>query len=419
LANISTLSTGPRVVSGASLAQLQRSGIFVEWYEAVAIVQELICTIVQSGNDRTTDPDPNKVFITKTGEVKANLTPARSPFAAIQCLGKVLSGLLPNNDPMALKLRVVAKAVSQPPAYDTLDALADALAYYERPNRAEQIRAVYDRWKDRPPLPDVTEPEIRPEAPPKHAPAGRQRSSFVGVKRAAITVLAAIVGIGAWTLKSRFSRFQQDESVATATADPIDPPADVVLERTTRLPHSNVPKASGSQAPSTIGSAERSNDSGRRESQLASRPDYLVQGSSQPDPEPLLNSVSSFAEREQGLPDDYSVAAVNETTLTASNVDTVTYGADDVDVVKPTAIYPKFLNAPRRTRGHERVLAFEVVINAAGTVDSVRPKDLPHNLGELILVTNALSAAKSWRFWPALKQGGPVRYRQSVALVAY
>jgi hypothetical protein len=418
LENIATSFTGPRAASGASLAQLQRSGIFIEWYEAIAIVQELVCTIVQSGNDGTIDLDPNKVFITKTGEVTANLTPAPSPLVAIQCLGKILSGLLPNNDPMALKLRVVAKAVSQPPAYETLDALANALAYYERPNRAGQIRAVYDRWEERPALPEAREPEIRPEAPPEHAPTRRQRSSFVGVKTVAITVLAAIVGIGAWTLKGRISRMQH-ESVATATANLIDPPADVVLERTTRLPHSNVPKTTVSQALSTIGSADRPDDTRQRESQLPSPPDYLLQGGSQPDPEPLLNSVSSFAETEKGLADDYSLAAVNETTLTASNVDTATYGADDVDVVKPTAIYPKFLNAPQRTRGRERVLAFEVVINAAGTVDSVRPKDLPHNLGELILVTNALSAAKSWRFWPALRQGGPVRYRQSVALVAH
>jgi hypothetical protein len=412
---ISTLSSGLKISTDASLGEIQRGGIFIEWYEAVAIVQTLACTIVQSGNDRTIDVDLNKVRITKAGDVKADLMVAPSASAAIQCLGRILSELLPNNDPMALKLRVVAKATSQPPAYEGLEALAQALAYYERPNRAEQIRAVYDRWvRERPLLTHRTESEIRPEALPVPVPARRRRSRFVGTWVVAIPLLVGIIGIAAWMLEGRLNRAQQDGSEATAASDLINPPGDVVLAETTRLRHSTAANATAPETLSKMRSAtDRPDDPRQRESRSIS---LLDEGNSHLDPGPDPDSVYPSVET---LPEAFSIAAVNEVTAPSGSVDAVTYGPDDDDVVKPTAIYPNFLNARERTRGHERVLAFEIVINAAGTVDSAKARDLPHSLGESILVINALSAAKSWRFWPALKQGGPVKYRQVVALVTH
>jgi len=62
------------------------------------------------------------------------------------------------------------------------------------------------------------------------------------------------------------------------------------------------------------------------------------------------------------------------------------------------------------------ILTIAVVISDQGRVESVRAVKLPKNLAESIQLTNALAAVKSWHFYPATKQGVPVRYRQLVPL---
>jgi hypothetical protein len=50
------------------------------------------------------------------------------------------------------------------------------------------------------------------------------------------------------------------------------------------------------------------------------------------------------------------------------------------------------------------------MILADGTVESVRLLDRPRDIHASML----LSAAKSWQFHPAMKDGVPVRYRKTV-----
>ena len=61
-------------------------------------------------------------------------------------------------------------------------------------------------------------------------------------------------------------------------------------------------------------------------------------------------------------------------------------------------------------------MTIEVLVNERGTVDAVRAVAPPRTLGESLLVTMGLSAAKSWSFQPALKDGRPVKYRTLVPI---
>ena len=101
-------------------------------------------------------------------------------------------------------------------------------------------------------------------------------------------------------------------------------------------------------------------------------------------------------------------------------VDRATYSASDVGVVPPATVYPQLLTvlAPGSYDGRATI---EIVVNERGTVESVKAKNAPpmHSLGEYLLMTMSLSATKSWRFLPALKDGRPVKYRTFVLLDTY
>jgi len=56
---------------------------------------------------------------------------------------------------------------------------------------------------------------------------------------------------------------------------------------------------------------------------------------------------------------------------------------------------------------------FEVLINETGTVDEVRLISPAHRFHDRMLV----SAAKAWKFRPAMFNGQPVKYRMRIAIV--
>jgi TonB-like protein len=94
------------------------------------------------------------------------------------------------------------------------------------------------------------------------------------------------------------------------------------------------------------------------------------------------------------------------------------YTAEDRDVIPPRALSPQLLGMLSQSSPGVRpdVLMISVVVNEQGTVDSVRAVNTPENIGELVMLTAALSAVKSWQFRPAVKDGTPVKYRQIVPL---
>jgi outer membrane biosynthesis protein TonB len=57
----------------------------------------------------------------------------------------------------------------------------------------------------------------------------------------------------------------------------------------------------------------------------------------------------------------------------------------------------------------------EIVVSATGEVERVRLVNGPTRMPDMML----LSAAKSWRFRPALKDGEPVRYRTTASWTGF
>lgn len=87
------------------------------------------------------------------------------------------------------------------------------------------------------------------------------------------------------------------------------------------------------------------------------------------------------------------------------------YGSDDSDVTAPVALRPaQIMTAPPRGIRPDRLVELELLIATTGAVEKIVMRSPPNPIHDVAIV----SAAKTWRFRPAVKDGRPVRYRQIV-----
>jgi hypothetical protein len=110
---------------------------------------------------------------------------------------------------------------------------------------------------------------------------------------------------------------------------------------------------------------------------------------------------------------DATNAFATEKTVDAA-AEALIYSAADRDVTPPVAAYPLLPTSPPPNVPAGSLSTLELLVGENGQVESVQFKGRPRHLGEALLVTVSLSAAKTWRFLPAVKDGVPVRYRKLV-----
>ena len=91
------------------------------------------------------------------------------------------------------------------------------------------------------------------------------------------------------------------------------------------------------------------------------------------------------------------------------------YSKSDSEVTPPQQVYPA-LPAELPAAVMKRALTVvDLVIAPDGLVERVHLRTPPRDIHEFML----LSAAKAWRFEPALLDGRPVRFLHSVALTSF
>jgi hypothetical protein len=390
-----------------SLAGLQRRGVSLEWFEAVAIAQGFCEAVIQSGDcSGPATADLDAVFIDALGGVAAASDGPQPVAAAIQCAGAVFAGILPANDFMHLSERVVAKAISSPPAYASLEQLSDALAYYERPNRTQLIQEVFQRWESLPAPAAELAPPPRPVAPSpkrKRTEGSKSTSRYLewGMVVALIIVLIA-GGIALWRFWIRSSGSRPtvaSNAEAPATAEAEQPVSGIGTKKTPATPNENAP----SSTPRLV-------------SRLIFHPELPV-------PELPLGDTgggtANNAPPDAPVPDVVPPAEVTPPRRIDADGKSATYSANDETVAPPTVVYPQSLSQTTATTAREDVLIVEVLVNELGRVDWAKAIDHPRNLGESLVLTNALSATKTWRFNPAMKEGVPVKYRELIAVAIH
>jgi hypothetical protein len=95
-------------------------------------------------------------------------------------------------------------------------------------------------------------------------------------------------------------------------------------------------------------------------------------------------------------------------------IDSSIYGANDKDVDPPVVLYPQQLGRVPIGLRRDEITYVEVIINEEGRVMRVKARESPSTLDESMVLTMSLSAAKTWRFQAARKDGKAVKYRQVI-----
>ncbi|PWT85093.1 MAG: hypothetical protein C5B57_03635 [Blastocatellia bacterium] len=417
----SSLAPVPRPAAAASssdteqmvsLTDLAARGLTLEWFEAVAIVQGLCEAIIETGNNSApAKPDLNDIYIDSAGGVAAASDGPQPPTAAVRCVGEVLSKILPSNDFMNLRSRIVPKAASPTPFYASVKELSDALAYYERPNRYQIIQAVFERWQTLPPpiVPvqprsndvDVLKRKVR-------RPRGATTSKWLQVAGAVLLFVAAGGAIITWAVKTAPLSSESDDDTLTYSNDGS---GRAEAEEPSQRTVDSRAKPGKASEPVRAEVPQRAPVTPR----FLYRPDQPVTEISDRNPNPgatLSESADSVPETAAPTP------AVSEIRPPAPVGTAAIYKADDRGITPPKVVYPQSL-IPSTGARREDVLIVEVILNEAGKVDSAKAIDLPRTLGESLVLTNALAATKTWRFHPALKDGQPVRYRELIAVAIH
>src|SRR5688572_14636588 len=160
--------------SAISLADLQSRRVPVDWFEAVAIVQESCRVLLES----RVEPDktslgPKNVSIDSAGSVRITQNAGEKGEPAMRQIGELLrTSLAESPFPVQLRL-VITQACSTVSFYASIAALSSALEYFERPDRPGLIRAVFERALGYQPVPGaVTQDAPEPEA---EKPARREK----------------------------------------------------------------------------------------------------------------------------------------------------------------------------------------------------------------------------------------------------
>lgn len=396
-----------------SLSQIQERKIALEWFEAVAIAQAAWMSADQNGNGLTSRSlVPRDVFIQADGQVNATRKLSGSPSDPypVQRVARLLRDLLPDVFPMPLRL-ALTQAMSSPPFYESLKDFSDALTYFERPNRPALIQGVYQRWKHSTPQTAALEVPTSPDAVPvivrkTRKPLLVKRFVHVGfIVLGAAAVSAAIV----WGFNSSGSSPITGANLLQRTTAAVDS----VLDRV--LPTPAPPREIATESPAPVAVPVPP-----APTSVATNDDPIV---SPNEIAGLAAQIAAFdlKDRPMGvaLPSPVEVLAVAPTAGDTPQTNAQIYSDADAGVVPPVATYPRLPSSlPEGTEPGD-LAVIDLIISPGGNVESVKLRSAPTTMADTMILTMSLSAAKTWRFEPASKDGQPVRYRKSVWLVMH
>jgi hypothetical protein len=395
-----------------SIADLVSRDLPVHWSEAVAIVGELCTVLTANSPSEAAVPDAADVFITSAGAVVLRQGAPRKHDTTE--LGYILHDLHASSTPTPVRLFVSMSISSN--RHASVNAFAEALAYYERPGRTELIRAVHERALATPPAetqrqsePVRKEQDQEKEEPKPVQPPRRRRSKAV-VAAAAAAVLLCAVGAGVWfwmgpQRASSSTAFGALAAQARSAAEKLG----ATVRETLGIPSGSEQVA---EAPATAPSPQKPRRVRRPVRAAASQPlessTLAALALSTPfaavEPTSRLPLVETMAPQLGSalMAEDASAPAIGETDV----VEVPVYSSTAVDVLPPVLLYPHLPpTAPEvRSLPGNRM---ELLIGDDGMVERVKLIAGPVRMSDMML----LHSAKTWRFQPALKDGRSVRYR--------
>jgi hypothetical protein len=379
------------------------------WHEAVAIVQEVASQLSSGLNV----PDAQNLFFDGSGAITFAFASEGTTNPLLN-LAILLKGLLRGTGAPQGLLDLADENATASPAHPTIESFSRALAFYERPGRANDLRAVAARLSAHEPTvnPDEIVEELRekiashqsqPEAVKR--PAAKRRI----VIAAAVGAAALLLAVSAWAWLGRGPASGAKPGIIDGVEQKM---ADVISAGLNRLGGVRS-GGSVSKAESPVAVDERrAKAPAAKEREIAKRStrpaaisaDAVVAGSSG------VEEVSEIVVVPYAI--DSPGDTVNErlpADATAGASDAV-YSTADRNVQPPVFLRPQLANQPAPDA---RTGYFDIVVSETGDVRMVKLFSPAGNFRDLMLV----AAAKAWRFRPALLEGRPVSYRMRVSII--
>jgi hypothetical protein len=416
------------------LSMLLTKDVPYEWHDGVALVAQLVAQVrsMTPPNAQSRVPDLRGITLEDNGALTLSLLPGQAMPAmpgAAQILQQLLSG---KEQPAHLRLFGMQAATAEPPL--SLEAFADELAKWERPNRIAKLAALHfrafnqigpaalteearvredraltakaDRQKD---STGSTPTSRRKTAAPKGAGTSN-KTTMIGVL---LVVAALVVAAAEWFMFGRTAPVTPVRQTASAPAESTPAPED----RSATPPPPAAPSTTRPAAPRRQPAERPSPVVLSAETELAraralfERQEYaaasvafervleMLGTENSPQAEEIRQLAKSLAE--------VSHAAVAEATASANRE----YRTGDTGVTDPVPfgyLPPK----PDPNTSPDRLQVLEVHVNTNGSVESAK------------FVMNRpsfrnswwISAAKAWRFRPATKDGKPVRFVMRIVM---
>lgn len=417
-----------------SLADVLALRVPVHWTEAVAVIEEL-CSVLLTGGEPSAIPEAESILITAQGTVLIRL--GAKGTREVDTVGRMLNALLdPVTTPIPLRLFVAHSIGSD--KYRSLQAFAEALAYYGRPDRQELVQELYQRCLNSsatlpadPPEPTFAQaaPPVPPPEPAEKTVVPRRRILRWLPAAAALLLLLLIPltltrGRGQTDLLSPFRGLGAAAAAAATTVvhsvqQFVSPagPSDGKVEGESP-DRANVSPTRGTRSPtSRPRGASAATASGSTPSSAAAAAPAIGNATAEltrpADPSVLLPvQPGTVAEGGLALPPPLAPPAANPLVVVRT-LDPVVYSSSSLDVQPPVIYSPKLPPLPPADPYWQGTNTMELLIDETGEVRQARLTSRPVRMSDMML----LSPAKTWKFHPALKNGQPVKYRLTMSWV--
>ena len=410
------------------LEELLGREVTIRWFEGVTLIQAVCRQLLAHEGHHDAFPTAAEILLAADGTVATMHASGRT---AVRTAAQLLGRMLSEDVPVRLRL-IVAQATGADTAYPTLDEFSAALAYFERPDSNQVLRALFERAMAAPARETAAaEAAAAPVALPEeeYQDQSRKRTHLRLVVGAAVTaacVLAAWLGASAVDY-SRLGVAFTSLAGSSSSGGSLTPAA-------SRTKSAEVGTAGGAASDARRGSGRPPERSATR---TGARP-----AAKPPTAERAAGRVT--AERSASRKDSLQVAAllplatmssspiapaadyrpvfgetVEVTASEASPEDEVAangariFTRADVGVVPPRSVYPKLPSDSMNPSEPDTRTVLELVIGTNGLVERAKLRSIPRDIHEFMLV----SAAKAWIFEPATIDGAAVRYRHQVRIM--
>ena len=396
------------------LSDVLGRGLVIEWFEAVALVLD-VAERVRENLGGQEIPDLHQVELTADGRV--SLSGATKTSEPVKRLGQLLQAALVQSDP-PVQLRLVASQATAPvPSFSSIREYSEALAYFERPDRPAVLQRLYERAASVPavdvaltPTLDELAPleEFKPTNVKRPAPAVDNRAQK---RKGAMLVIAAVTLVVGATAYRQFATAAPSGAQLSALAVKASDTVGTALV-------SGLSSVTDRAGLGRLASADATGRVPPAKPALAptAKPPAVQKPKAPPLSEPQFRIFDLAPRVAADLSSPTLPAESVSVTLIATpepEPDGTVYSASDPDVTAPIGVRPQLPAALPSDIKKEQLGQIELLILPDGSVGAVKLLGQPRSVLEGML----LSAAKTWKFRPAEKDGRPVAYRKLVWLV--